>query len=386
MRKSVIFGIAVAVGVLLLSIRHIGSADNCIKEDDIPGMIARGELAGIGPQANNQEDRIVPKEDPAQKGAALKPFVGLPNKKPGSSKKQFRIFLTTYKQGDLLYHALDSVFKAMEGKYSYEVYIINNYGVLGLPEKYANKVTGVIDNLVRPDFSTGHLPRDWNTCLLYGFQNLKEPVSDIVVCMHGDINLLDGWADYVYDLHMKKHRCFTSFGVGDVFCSYTAEGVRKIGMWDERFCNIGIQEKDYFLRAALWAKDCATVNDRKSVVHNPEENKVIFHPNLRGITRGDPEHHRSISFHPWSRGVFKAKWGFDMHALRGPQGVANGTVVPGIPVVHSWLTYPYFEQDIYDLYNKGYVLPKGKNIYDVKNKDIDDEDEDEEGGADDEKE
>lgn len=40
---------------------------------------------------------------------------------------------------------------------------------------------------------------------------------------------------------------------GDALTSYTAAAISKIGLWDERFCNIGWQDLDYWfrVRAAL---------------------------------------------------------------------------------------------------------------------------------------
>jgi hypothetical protein len=41
----------------------------------------------------------------------------------------------------------------------------------------------------------------------------------------------------------------------------TSNAVKQVGLFDERFCNIGLQEADYFLRCLLYNKDRSSLND-----------------------------------------------------------------------------------------------------------------------------
>ena len=73
--------------------------------------------------------------------------------------------------------------------------IINNYGTLSSESNDFE----IINNALRPDFSTGHLSRNWNQALINGFKNLAEPEVDYVVSLIFQLCLL-----------ANKERCQTS--------------------------------------------------------------------------------------------------------------------------------------------------------------------------------
>jgi hypothetical protein len=121
------------------------------------------------------------------------------------------------------------------------------------------KNVNVMHNTLRPDFSTGHLSRSWNQAILHGFKNLLNPIAQIVVACQVDTIFNVDWLARLIDLHQKYS--FISAGWGDAFLSFTPDGVRAIGLFDERFCNIVHQECDYFTRALIFNKDKSSIND-----------------------------------------------------------------------------------------------------------------------------
>jgi hypothetical protein len=136
--------------------------------------------------------------------------------------------------------------------------VINNHSEFFLEPKHEKAVT-VLHNNLRPNFSLGHLARNWNQSLLHGFQDLRNPASDIVITVQDDVIFKSNWLPNLLDLHRRYS--FITMGGGDAFCSYLPEAVRKIGMWDERFCSIGYQEGDYFLRALIYNRENSSIND-----------------------------------------------------------------------------------------------------------------------------
>ena len=66
-----------------------------------------------------------------------------------------------------------------------DLYVINNHSNLQIQSEYLDKIT-ILNNDLRPDFSTGHLSRNWNQAIINGFQNLNEPDCDIVITNQDD--------------------------------------------------------------------------------------------------------------------------------------------------------------------------------------------------------
>lgn len=135
--------------------------------------------------------------------------------------------------------------------------VINNHSDFRIDTKFTN--VNVMHNTLRPDFSTGHLSRSWNQALMHGFRNLKNPIAQIVVGCQVDTVFNKDWLVRLLDQHQRYN--FISVGWGDALISFTVDGVRNIGMFDERFCNIVHQECDYFSRALIFNKDKSSIND-----------------------------------------------------------------------------------------------------------------------------
>ena len=255
-------------------------------------------------------------------------------------------YIVTYNNEEVLNKCLESIFPLFEkyNKEEYQVYIINNHSNFHMDSKFEPYVK-VLHNELRPDFSTGHLCRNWNQAIINGFKDLNNPDCDILITNQNDCEF-DG--DFIPNLiEWHKKYSFIQFGAGDHFISYTPNAIKNVGLWDERFCNIGYQEADYFLRQVLYNVDGCSINDyRHGRVNNGEINNIIKHTKS-GYDRGDVFHIESKKYHQISRNVFIQKWGFS------PSDINNASIewnfeelIELEPKILSFIYYPYFECDI----------------------------------------
>lgn len=262
--------------------------------------------------------------------------------------RKTNIYIVTYNNPERLNENLFRLTETTKhidlSQHSLNVVVINNHTNFFLDDRYKN-IT-VWHNVTRPNFSCGHLSRDYNAALIHGFQNLKTPAVNQIVCAHDDSMWHKNWFEDLLEIHNTY-----SFYVGDYGCSmhsYLPEAVKTIGIWDERFCNIGYHEADYLLRALIYNKDKSTINDYMGGrVLNPT--KVLFdHP---PANHNKLDHsNASLRYHTVTRKVFEEKWGvhpefWDKRMLR----------VPTEPKINQFMFYPYFELDISDLDNKKYI-------------------------------
>ena len=138
------------------------------------------------------------------------------------------IFFVTYKNNFVLEKSLSSINLKQIEKYNPEIYIINNSA--NFPIIFNKNVAvpyKLLNNNLRVDFSTGHLARNWNQCLIHGFQNLKDPKNDIVLCCQNDVLFKENFLDLLIKNHQKYN--FVTYGHGDAAHSYTSEAVRNVG-------------------------------------------------------------------------------------------------------------------------------------------------------------
>jgi uncharacterized LabA/DUF88 family protein len=217
------------------------------------------------------------------------------------------LFIVTYDNDKILQErALSSIDSSeIPENAELQITIINNFGHLNLPEKF--KYIKIINNEARPDWSTGHLARNWNQGLLHGFKNLNNPISDIVVLCQNDVSFLPNWVENLIELHKQYE--FIQMGGGDEFHSYLPNHIKKVGMWDERFCGIGFQEADYFLRSVIRNAEKATINDRYHArIHKAVENTLIR--NLSSGRERDEPHHllSGKTAHGICHEHFRKKW------------------------------------------------------------------------------
>lgn len=262
--------------------------------------------------------------------------------------------------------------------------VINNHREFFLDPKHEHAVT-VLHNNLRPNFSLGHLARNWNQALLHGFQDLRNPASDIVITVQDDVIFKEDWLSHLLDLHSRFS--FITMGGGDAFCSYLPEAVRKIGLWDERFCSIGYQEADYFLRALIYNREGSSINDlqhgrllnpvggntynyldidvrqtnelESQGVENQEtiraDSALITLPR-RNLDR-QTAHLSSTRMYGIPHAVFIHKWGLSDTFWTAEHHAVRKSLIP------NYITYPYFEKDIEGLREKNYIVSDGFIAY-----------------------
>ena len=256
-------------------------------------------------------------------------------------------YIVTYNNEPMLDRAVRSILRTPTSHLR-EISIINNHSHFHLAPDLLQQVQ-VLHNQARPDFSTGHLARNWNQALLHGFASLHDPHADLVVCSQNDAAFRPGYLDALLRAHQTLD--LITYGDGDNCVSYTPRAVRRVGLWDERFCNIGYQEADYFLRAALYLGDRCSINDPfHGRVHNPA-NPPVCEDTTSGYRRGDAHHKASAPFHAWSLQVFRRKW--NVEPERWPAGIAEGAR----QTLESFVMYPYFEDAVETLAEQQYLLP-----------------------------
>lgn len=230
-----------------------------------------------------------------------------------------------------------------------EIFVLNNHTNFELPEHLRYRVIP-IHNQGRPDFSTGHLSRSWNQGLIHGFRNLKNPDADIVVLSQNDAEFEADYLPRLIDLHTRFD--ITTHGQGDNCVSYSAAGVRRVGLWDERFCGIGHQEGDYFLRIAKYLGERASINDpQHGRYHQPSPSITRMLPT--GHARREPSHLASTPWHRLAEKFFAHKWG----GMTGPMFWHPGNDPHrAVPQAVSYIHYPYFEHDVETLAEQNYLF------------------------------
>lgn len=192
------------------------------------------------------------------------------------------LYIVTFRNHSGLHECLDSLSNThIPSNVTLNINVINNHSEFKIDEKFKN--VNVMHNTLRPDFSTGHLSRSWNQAIIHGFKSLTTPRAQIVVGCQVDSIFDKDWLVRLIDLH--RTYSFVSAGWGDAFLSFTVDGVKSIGLFDERFCNIVHQECDYFTRALIFNKNKSSINDfHHGNVLNPflsstNDNSFIYRKN-----------------------------------------------------------------------------------------------------------
>jgi len=263
---------------------------------------------------------------------------------------KIKLFIVTYKNSKYLNSCVESIFRNTSPleQSNLQVFIINNHSSFELNEEYKDKVT-VLHNDLRPDFSTGHLSRNWNQAIINGFGDLNNPHCDILITCQDDTVFRNHFISKVIEVH-KTYDFFTC-GPGDNFMSYTPQAIKRIGLWDERYCGISSQEMDYFIRAFKYHREGSSINDYyHDLVLNPID--VSLNPiemTETGFERQDENHLASINYHVVSAQVFVLKW----PNLTRPIFETIGDLEPQIP---SFITYPYFEKDVETLIEQKFLF------------------------------
>ena len=254
--------------------------------------------------------------------------------------KKIKIYIVSYNHREQLDNNLNSLYSSNFKEHNVEVYVINNHSNFSMDESFHSKVH-VLHNSTRPDFSNGHLSRNWNQALMNGFKDLSNPDCDIVVCCQDDTVWFPDSIEKLVDIHNTYS--FYTCTWGDGFCSYTPEAVKTIGMWDERFCSLTFQEADYFFRAYIYNRDKSSINDS---FHNRLLNstfEIVGRTNIRNQSSNN-------YVHSYTMNLFKAKW-YNCEPERWNFNVAS---LPTASAITNFVLYPYFEKHI-NLDGKNYL-------------------------------
>jgi hypothetical protein len=251
---------------------------------------------------------------------------------------RIKIFIVTYNNDNVLRRCIESI-STNDHKGIMSVTVINNYPTINLHGINYKKLN-VINNSVRPIFSTGHLSRNWNQCIMHGLKDIDNPECDILILAQNDVVFAPNFIDNILQ-HITRYN-YLAFGRGDELQIMTPQSIKSIGMYDERFCNIGFQEADYFLRAVLLNKDKSSINDHfHGRVHNPVMNNVILDV-PSGYMRNDENHDKSRVYHTISRNVFTHKWAGLLPLGEDPENWTQ--IVKDTPICpKQYIMYPYFE-------------------------------------------
>lgn len=261
-------------------------------------------------------------------------------------KMKIKLYIVTYKNDTALNNNLDSLFKVANAEqFGVDVFVINNHSEMKLHPALEERVT-ILHNTLRPDFSTGHLSRNWNQAIINGFVNPNQPDCDLLLTCQDDTIWDERSFSVLFDA-MQKYD-FVTNGWGDCFCAYTIDAVKAIGLWDERFCNIGYQEADYFLRAVNYHRDKCSINDyRHGRMWQPLKSPIIHRPHgttLASIT--------SMKYHHVSKNLFQQKWDVEYECW-GPKLFDKQHE----PKINNYIYYPYFEMLLSGLKEKKFLIP-----------------------------
>lgn len=260
------------------------------------------------------------------------------------------LYILTYNNNPILNEwALKSLHESDYDRDRVKLFVINNHSNIVIEEQYKQTVT-VLNNVLRPDFSIGHLSRNWNQAIMRGFVNLNNPQCEYVITCHNDTIFKKDW----YNNLMKHARIYNyiQLGAGDQFQMFSPAAVKHIGMNDERFCGNGVQEGDYLLRARLYFGMHSTINDyNHDRIHNPIEENDVIETTPLGWQHSKDIHTLYVRFHPICYTIFKKKW--EISPIEWSRYDVPFDSLE--PLIDNYILYPYFEKDIITLKQQKYV-------------------------------
>jgi Glycosyl transferase family 2 len=228
------------------------------------------------------------------------------------------------------------------------VNIISNHSRIELEYEFLG-CTRVYHNNLRDDQNLGHLSRNWNQALQLGFGDLNNPSHDLVITSQDDVLWEPYWCENLVEF-MKNHS-FVTQGHGDAVVIYKPEAVKRIGMWDERFCPSFYHEGDYFLRAFLYNNQASSINDPghfrvwqpldKSIISIPEANQLRI--DAKNMSYGHAELPFKIWYHKWA--CPPIYWDTEHMQNNPPQ-----------PQIPAYIQYPHFEFAVETLEQQKYFF------------------------------
>ena len=136
-------------------------------------------------------------------------------------------YIVTYNNEKQINNCLNSIFTQLsdEELNILEVNVINNHSDLSINKEFLTKIK-ILNNDLRPDFSTGHLSRSWNQAIINGFRDLKKPDCDILITNQDDTKFTKNYINKTLELHQTFD--LLQFGWGDNFVSYNINAIKKL--------------------------------------------------------------------------------------------------------------------------------------------------------------
>lgn len=267
-----------------------------------------------------------------------------------------RIYILTYNSAVRINACLDHLISS-DIDDECQIFIINNHSNFTIQEKFKDKVK-LLHNVLQPDFSTGHMSRNWNQAIVNGFENLKSPACDIVVTMQDDTIVHDNWYSELKKAHFKKGYSFVQSGHGDSVCSYLPSAVKKVGLWDERF-TMGFQAADYFYRQLMFNWNDCTINDQHHHrIHNPCDLNIVKH--YRVAEHNNDENFINNEFR-WIDSNIDLSIGskllenkYDSDIWPWTNDIKEKAKTASFKI-NNFISYSYFEKDV-ELNNKNYLI------------------------------
>lgn len=263
-----------------------------------------------------------------------------------------KIYILTYQREKVLYDTIRKVLNSTDIGDT-EINVINNYGKLILPEEFST--VKIINNETRPDWSNGNMAENWNQAIIHGFKDLNNPDCDNVITLQNDAAIHKDWYKTITELHEKYEFIVGQFG--DNVVSYTANHVKKVGLWDERFCGLPHKESDYWLRSIIHNKELSTINDKqaKRTYNLTKESEKLDVNNQnrddewrkiknksQGIDRRGDGHY----IYEYIIKYYKWKWNLDTDPTKFMISNWNSETFKNLNPKKENIKYPYFEKDI----------------------------------------
>jgi len=293
--------------------------------------------------------------------------------------KKIKAYIVTYKRNDVLNELLESIFNSNLENCNLEVNIINNHSDFFINDNFRDKVK-VHHNQCRVDWSNGNLAADFNFALIDGFRNLNTPDCDYVITLQNDALLHPDWAQCM--LEQFNTYDFIVGYLGDNIVGYTPELIKSVGLWDENFSGVQNKEADYYFRCLLHHdKEKIQINDilhRRLINYNPnltldlvEDRGFIINQNNTSRFPDDIEHKEirvnmntynssglHYFFYKWGNTkpdlpLKKGSWSQPGWLINWPEDMKENN--PTHPLNTQYIKYPFFEKDINNIKNKGYI-------------------------------
>ena len=292
---------------------------------------------------------------------------------------KIKVYIVTYKRNDVLNELLENIFNSNIQDYNLKINIINNHSDFYIENNF-KKLVKVHHNECRVDWSNGNLAADFNFALIDGFRDLNNPDCDYVITLQNDALLHPDWCHCITS--QFKNFDFIVGYLGDNIVGYTPEIVKSVGLWDENFSGVQNKEADYYFRCLLHHdKERIQINDilhRRLINYDPnltldlvEDRGFIINEDNTSRFPDDKEHKEirvnmntynssglHYFFYKWGGtkpdlALNKGSWQQPGWLINWPSDMKENN--PTHPRNTQYIKYPFFEKNIKNIENKGYI-------------------------------